>query len=638
MRGSRVYHSVNWLAITAVLRRRAPTRYLPRMQDQQPEWEIPDLPDHGGDVGVTIAPRPVRWEQSPISSLPLIRTGDGGEPVELRLSDTLGEGGMAVVRGAMQVSLGREVAVKTLRRAGGTEVEQRVLLQEAWVTGALEHPNIVPIHTLGRTSDGEPLIVMKRVEGRTWRELIDEKGRGTQWHLDILTHVCRALEYAHDRGIIHRDVKPSNVMVGGYGEVYLLDWGIAVSLRSADEGRVPLAVDAKEIAGTPRYMAPEMTVAGTEVDERTDVYVLGAVLHEILTGGALHDGNNIVAVMLSAYASEPFDYGEEVPPGLATICAKAVRRDPATRFTSVAEFRRALEQYAERRPSHDLAAKSQNMLELLRDAVQADPTKTVAQSAVRDLFGQCHFGFEHALAIWAGNANASVGLAAAQEMMARWELASENPTSAAALLARLEDPPEELLDRLARLEREQKDAQQELAVLRRDRDLSIAARARFRLGVAVAVVFSIYPFVVAALIKSGRMEHPNGIRSVVLSFTLILFVAGLKRFGASLWDNEINRRIVSVIMATAIALPVIRLSGVLRGVHVMDVLGFEFAVFGVAAAFVAVLTNRMMYGAAAAFFAGGIVSAAFPDYTLEVFGITNAIVGTLMAFALRPMK
>src|SRR5262249_2783401 len=155
------------------------------------------------------------------------------------------------------------------------------LLTEAVITGSLEHPSIVPVHALGCDDAGRPVLVMKRIEGVCWRGMardehppgwaaIDAAGGGRRTaHVANLMAVCNAMHFAHRRGVVHRDLKPGNVMIGSYGEVYVVDWGIAARIEA---GPSPVA-----LVGTPAYMAPEMVWGEAHrVDARTDVYLLGA--------------------------------------------------------------------------------------------------------------------------------------------------------------------------------------------------------------------------------------------------------------------------------------------------------------------------------------------------------------------------
>ena len=180
----------------------------------------------------------------------------------------LGEGGMGVVHLEKQVALDRKVAIKFLRADTRTAHDVEALLSEAWRAGALEHPNILPIHALSLDEAGYPVIVMKRIEGVTWQALLRDPAamaahapgkHPLDEHLRILQQVCNAAHFAHTRGIVHRDLKPENVMVGSFGEVYVVDWGLACAPGPAGQ-----------LAGTPAYMAPEMTGRG-DISVQTDV-------------------------------------------------------------------------------------------------------------------------------------------------------------------------------------------------------------------------------------------------------------------------------------------------------------------------------------------------------------------------------
>jgi len=216
--------------------------------------------------GTTIEPSriPSSGAMAALDALRALGATLGGK---IDVHHTIGEGGMGVVHLATQATLGRHVAVKTLRKGAGDEEAALRILREAWVTGALEHPNVVPVHDVGVDASGAPVIVMKRIEGRVWSHLMRDGAEITrrfgatdplEWNLRTLVSVCNAVHFAHSRGILHRDLKPDNVMIGEFGEVYVLDWGIAVSLKDDPSGRLPCASQATDIAGTPHYMAPEM--------------------------------------------------------------------------------------------------------------------------------------------------------------------------------------------------------------------------------------------------------------------------------------------------------------------------------------------------------------------------------------------
>ena len=239
---------------------------------------------------------------------------------------------------ARQRSLGREVAIKSVREDTSASAVAS-LLDEARVTGTLEHPNIVPVHAIGLGPNRRPLMVMKRVEGVSWEALLADDahpmsatlpaGDREERHLRVLMAVARAAEFAHRRGWVHRDIKPENVMIGGVGEIYLVDWGLAAKVGQDDE---------RGVVGTPAFMAPEM-VEAKPPNPRTDVYLLGATLHVILCGEPPHRGATMMEVLLEAFTAKPPSFDSEVAPELASICRRALSREPAERYAYAGEFR-----------------------------------------------------------------------------------------------------------------------------------------------------------------------------------------------------------------------------------------------------------------------------------------------------------
>ena len=183
----------------------------------------------------------------------------------------VGRGGMGVVYAARDLTLGRDVAVKVLDRAGTADDAASRLLAEARILGRLEHPGIVPVHDAGVLVDGRPFYVMKLVRGKRL-DAVDES-RSLNERLELFLRICDTVAFAHAHGVVHRDLKPQNVMIGPFGEVLVMDWGVAV--LAENHGDVP-------VAGTPGYMAPEQERRGSPVDARTDVFALGVVLEAML--------------------------------------------------------------------------------------------------------------------------------------------------------------------------------------------------------------------------------------------------------------------------------------------------------------------------------------------------------------------
>ncbi|MCA9680069.1 MAG: serine/threonine protein kinase, partial [Myxococcales bacterium] len=223
-------------------------------------------------------------------------------PVRARygLEGKLGRGGMGVVVEAQDRRIGRRVAIKRLAGAPLAGAVER-FVREARVQGRLHHPAIPPVYDLAIQSDGRPYFAMRRLHGLTLAEVLHRQASGdaearARWTrgrlLTAFVDVCLALEYAHQHGVIHRDVKPSNVVLGEFGEVYVLDWGVAYLAELDDDaarevGRgLPAELADGAGAGTTGYMPPEQ-LAGGEVDARLDVWALGAVLYELLAGEPL---------------------------------------------------------------------------------------------------------------------------------------------------------------------------------------------------------------------------------------------------------------------------------------------------------------------------------------------------------------
>ncbi len=279
-----------------------------------------------------------------LSALPVATVAVAPAPhADFELGDVIGAGGMGQVISARQTALDRTVAAKFLRGKAG---DAGALVREAIITGRLEHPNIVPVHVLAVTSAGAPFFTMKRIEGTPWSTAL-AAGQPLLEALEVLGRVCDAVAFAHARDVLHRDVKPSNVMVGNFGEVYLVDWGLAVSLTP--DTVLPLA-STSSFAGTPAYLAPEMAAGdGPALCPQTDVYLLGATLYEVLTGRPPHQGAGPGDAVSVALEGKVPVFEASVPPRLAAICRKAMAKLPAERHASAQAFKEAITGYLRHR-------------------------------------------------------------------------------------------------------------------------------------------------------------------------------------------------------------------------------------------------------------------------------------------------
>lgn len=304
---------------------------------------------------------------------------DEGFALRYVASDLLGEGGMGEVRLARDARIGREVAMKVVRPGQGSRSDMRSrFLREARVQGQLEHPAIVPVYDLGARPDGAAFFTMKRVRGQTLEEILDdlrsnnattENEFSRRKLLSAFGSVCLAIDFAHARGVVHRDLKPGNIMLGGFGEVYVLDWGLAkiqndpnpLSGRDSETVDAPMSIrgqtEAGAVMGTPGYMAPEQLVT-TEIDARADVYALGAILFEIVVGKPLHNKPKLAQILDSTLTGPETRVSlvapnADIPPELEAIWTKAVALKAQDRFESARDLNDEIERFLDGDRDHE---------------------------------------------------------------------------------------------------------------------------------------------------------------------------------------------------------------------------------------------------------------------------------------------
>lgn len=563
-----------------------------------------------------------------------VREGDA----ELGLLSTLGVGGMGKVMLAVQRPLQREVAVKLPKSAVVTPQLTAELLREAMVTGRLEHPNIVPVHLLGRSTAGAPFFVMKRIEGTAWRQLLDEPATLAQFgrraddvlgfHLSVLLEVCDAVAFAHSRGVLHRDLKPDNVMLGRFGEVYVLDWGIAVTLR--DDPLLSRAADSRGICGTPGYMAPEMASGeGHKLSERTDVYLLGALLHHILAGRPPHRGATVIEVLTEAWEGKPPTFAATVPDELAAVCRKAMARDSAQRFASVQEFRDSLEGFLRRRDSLALAAEAERRLVALEQALaQKQAGATVDALGLQVAFTECRFAFQQVKGVQGLEAAAKQGLSRALVAMARGELLDENLPAARALASQLEEVPASLsadLEALAQKLAGRKARVAALEQLEQETDINLAVSLRSRVALGVALFCSLGMLAIGVLKRLSLM--PFGFREAVVGMALFGVGIGLVELQIRRRSklNEAQRRLLRGNRVALVSF-VVFWSGAwwLGAPFELAAVGFMFYV-AVNWWIASMLFDSRGWPVATAFSLGAVLAAIFTGWQFEIFAVATFV-------------
>ena len=551
-----------------------------------------------------------------LEQLPTIM-GEGA--AEFSVVGQLGQGGMGTIHLARQSVIEREVAVKESRNQTSAQNLASELLNEGIVTGQLEHPNIVPMYALGKNTKGHVLLVMKRIEGRAWSELLREYRASDdeshlERHLRILIDVSEAIAFAHTKGIVHCDLKPQNIMLGSFGEVYVLDWGLALAFRDDAIKGAPSAASRKGISGTPAYMAPEMTLVDEIIDEKTDVYLLGAILFEILTGRPPHDRVDVMKGLHDAFLSK-VTIDDEVPDEIKQICLKALKRNADERFADVRALIEAIEGFLDHASARALEKAARSRLQIIEE----NPSSK-SDVELQRIFAESLFGFDQALKSWPESTSIRDGRRRALTAMARYELHQGNHETAQRLLNNLEVP-----DDLKRAldEHEQNKAQQarEFESYRRaffEQDSAVGTRARAIFIGAIGILWCLFQFSLA-FVKRGTDFQPNATQQMTAIFVMLLasaIVSFIKR--KVLFENRVSASYIWALFAFFLGLEATWALGAAAQVPTVFTFAFSHVVMAAMSGILATRDRRFLPGL---FYLIGCLSVFYPKHMLELNGL-----------------
>jgi serine/threonine protein kinase len=367
---------------------------------------------------------------------------------DFELVHQLGKGGMGVVYEGIQKSLNRAIAIKQ-SNANAQYFAQ--IYHEAQITAFLDHPNILPVYDFAIDREGHPIQIMKKIDGVNWAQILDNPHHDF-WHelevsplpedrllfnLDILLKVSQAVAYAHQKKVIHRDLKPENIMIGKFGEVYVLDWGIALYI--GDPASSPFLAQKEAnleqaLVGTPAYMAPEMAeITDKKVHTTaTDVYLLGAILYELIHHDPLHHGDDIQSILRNIRENRLPIFASDLNIELKSLLEMSLKSSPSHRPQNAGVFRKILQQVVSSFQSRQLEKKAFMHLEDMIKGLRVENEmgiKTLNQSIfvrqeeqalydqLNDHFDEGRHYFRSSLEIYPHNQEATKGF---QKLLTLW--------------------------------------------------------------------------------------------------------------------------------------------------------------------------------------------------------------------------
>ena len=485
---------------------------------------------------------------------------------EPQIIGVLAKGGMGTIYEAEQYLPHRKVAIKKVDDPTDTTLQNN-LIQEAMIMGSLDHPNIIPIHRILTDNPENPSVVMKLVQGSTFKDQIT-KGLTHHESLQVMLQVCYAVEYAHQQGIIHRDIKPSNIMIGNFNEIYLLDWGIAI-----DVGNPNLAIEG--FVGSPSFMAPEMISGNPQhVTEKTDIYLLGATLHYAITGKSRYQSNDFDELLKLIEQAKPIVYPEEIPVELGKLINQACHKDPQRRPQSVSVFKQKLLEITLHWEAIQLIQEGKNR------AKQC--FVTTSKRIKEKLFQKARKDYEYALRIWPESTSAKQGLQFLLCHMISYHIDNKEYYMALHLYdaVDIKDPSfkqkiNSLKEQLGHINQEQR----RLVALGEANDFQSTMESSAKIAMLIGLGAIICA--TAANIYQFYLEITVGLELLLISSVVMMLVIGwLMYFYRSYWlKNLAMERMCSAAMGTLLCMSLNRLVALQNHTDVNAVLATDCFIF-----------------------------------------------------------
>jgi eukaryotic-like serine/threonine-protein kinase len=535
----------------------------------------------------------------------------------------IAEGGMGRIFEGSQRYPERKVAIKKSKK--NTVEDQQQLLHEAMIVGALEHPNIIPVHQILISAEEGHSVVMKRIHGISFKQKIVD-GCSLLETLQILLPVCNAVEYAHSQGIVHRDIKPSNIMIGHFGEVYLLDWGLALNLSDKQKG----------VVGSPSFMAPEMLYSDTtKITEQTDVYLLGATLHYAITGKAKHAGKNIKGIVSQIQKSQPYHYAPHIPEQLGQLINSACEKNAERRPESVRVLRETIEELVQHWPALQL---TQEALVRAFEVSQIRTCQTVNVDQVQSchqIFTLARQDFEYALRIWPDNSLALDGLEKLLVDMINIHIQQNESAAALLLYSNLQNKFPELLEKIEK-QRKKSDQldpeQQRLLKLGEEHDFVRAQEASAPFAALIALsalliaLWANYAYVYEQQQLSNHLLFSSSV-AVLLIVCLLIFYRR-----EDLFYNKAARGMYVEVIGTLFTISFNRLVGIWYEIDVNALMSVDCFIIGFATVSIwpIILAGEWL---SIICFTLGVVSMLFPEFAMACISVTTLVTPTYTWYA-----